>query len=74
LEKSKNRHISATVRSIATKFGMAKQFNPLERPTVKISNFETPRWRRPPSWKIEELPYLGRGLTDFDQIWHDNAL
>ena len=28
----------------------------------------------PPSWKIEKSPYLGRGLTDFDEIWHGDAV
>ena len=37
---------------------------------LKIWNFQNPRWRRPPSWKIEKSPYLGRVSTDFDQIWH----
>jgi len=30
LEKLKNHHIAAMLRSISTKFGTAKQFNPLE--------------------------------------------
>jgi len=34
LEKSKNHDISATVRPIATKFGMVTQFN-TTRPTVR---------------------------------------
>ena len=42
--------------------------------TVKNWNFQNPRWRWPPSWKIEKSPYLSRGSTDFDQIWHDDAL
>jgi len=34
-------------------------------PNVKnISSFENTRWRR----------YLDRGLTDFDEIWHTDAL
>jgi len=41
---------------------------------LKIWNFKNPRQRRPPSWKIEKWPYLGRGLTDFDHIWHGNAV
>ena len=41
---------------------------------LKIWNFKNPRWRRPPSWKIEKSPYLSRGSTDFDAIWHDDAL
>jgi len=31
LEKSRNRHISATVGTIAKKFGMMTHFEPLER-------------------------------------------
>ena len=42
--------------------------------TLKISNFENPRWRRPPSWKIEKSVYIGRGSSDFDEIWHTDAL
>jgi len=28
---------------------------------------------RPPSLKIEKLPYLSNRLTDFDKIWQDDA-
>jgi len=31
LEKSKNRHISATVQAISTKFGTVMLFDPLDR-------------------------------------------
>jgi len=41
---------------------------------LKISNFENPRWRRPPSWKIEKSPYLGRSSSDFDEIWPDDTV
>ena len=41
---------------------------------LKIWNLKNPRWRRPPSWKIDKSPYLGCVLTDFDQIWHGDAL
>jgi len=30
-EKSKNRHMSATVSAISTKFGLMTQFDPLDR-------------------------------------------
>jgi len=36
LGKIKNRHISATVQAISTKFGTATQFGPLSHPTIKI--------------------------------------
>jgi len=38
---------------------------------LKILNFENPRWRRPPYWKIEKSPYFGGGLTDFDKLLLD---
>ena len=28
---------------------------------LKIWNLKNPRWRWPPSWKVEKLPYLGDG-------------
>jgi len=43
----------------------------LSVPTVW--NFQNPRWRRPPSWTIENRPYLWNGLTDLREIWHDDA-
>jgi len=39
-----------------------------------MSNFENPRWRRPPSWKIGKSPYLGRVSSDFNKIWHGYAV
>jgi len=27
-----------------------------------------------PSWKIEKLPYIGKYLTNFDEIWHCDAV
>jgi len=41
---------------------------------LKMWNFKNPRWRRPRSWKIEKSPYLGRGLIDFVEIWHADAV
>jgi len=37
-KKQLNRHISATVWPILTKFGEMTQLGPMQRPTVKISN------------------------------------
>jgi len=45
----------------------------LSRPTVKNLKFKNPRWRRPPSLKIEKSPYIDRNLSDFDDIWHGDA-
>ena len=41
---------------------------------LKISNFKNPRWRRPPSWRIEKSPYLGCGSSDLDKIWRGYAV
>jgi len=53
----KNHHISATVRTIATKFGIMTQFEPLH-PTVKISKFKKTQDGGCPysEKKIEKLP------------------
>jgi len=59
LEKSKDCYISAAVRAIVTKFGTQMQFDPLDN-FDRFWNFKNPRWRRPPCWKIEKSPYLGR--------------
>jgi len=41
---------------------------------LKIKNFENPRWRRPSSWKIEKSRYLGRGSSEFYEIWQTDSL
>ena len=40
----------------------------MTRPT-EICNFKNSTWQRPPFWKIEKSPYLGRGFSDFYEIW-----
>ena len=42
--------------------------------TVKNSNFKNPRWRMAAILKTIKLPYICNCLTDFDKIWHDDAL
>ena len=72
--KSKNRHISAAVSAISTKFGMATQFDPLDRSDhYEFKILKNPGWRRPPSWKIPKSRYLSNGLTDRHEIWHSYA-
>jgi len=41
---------------------------------IKNCNFKNPRRRGPPFWKIEKSPYLGHGFSDFDEIWHGDAV
>ena len=46
----------------------------LTTPTVKQnSNFKNPRWRTAAILTTVKSPYLCSRLTDFDEIWHDDA-
>jgi len=47
-------------------------FKPSPR-LLKISNFTNPRWRTAAILKTVKSPYLCNRLTDFDEIWHDDA-
>jgi len=40
---------------------------------LKISNFTNPRWRTAAILKTVKSPYICNRLTDFDEIWHDDA-
>ena len=40
---------------------------------LKISNFNNPRWQMAASLKTVKSPYLCNHLTDFHEIWHDDA-
>ena len=75
LEKSKIGHISGTVWPIFAKFGTVTHIGP---PNGTGSwNFRLLKIQdsgRPPSWKIEKSPYLSRSLSDFDNIWHADAV
>jgi len=42
-------------------------------PTVKTFNLTNPRWRTAAILKTVKLLYLCNRLTDFDEIWHDDA-
>jgi len=46
---------------------------PLTVSTIKKSNFTNPRWRTAAILKAVKSPYLCNRLTDFDEIWHDDA-
>jgi len=72
--KSKNHHISALVWPLATTFGMVTQSTLFSVPTVKISKFKNPTWRRPLCSKIEKSPYLRNYLTDRHEIRHGDAV
>ena len=40
---------------------------------LKNSNFTDPRWRTAAILKTVKSPYLCSRLTDFDEIWHNDA-
>jgi len=74
LENNKNRDISAAVRPIFTKFGTLMQnwsLNPFDRKKFRISQIQD--GGRPPLKKTVKSPYLCNRLTDFDEIWQDDA-
>ena len=74
LKKSKNRHISAVVGPILTKFSMMMQFDPLDRLTVKNLTFLKSKMAAEPSWKIDKSRYLGRVLANFNKIWRGDVV
>ena len=45
----------------------------LTAPTVKNLNFTNPRWRTAAILKTVKSPYICNRLTDFHEIWHDEA-
>ena len=41
---------------------------------LKFQTFENPRWRTAAILKNEKSPYLSRVLSNFDRIWHADAV
>ena len=64
------------------KFGTMMQFDPFNRSvpnlltvlTVKNLQFYKSKMAAAAILKIVKWPYLSRGLSDFDEIWHDDAV
>ena len=73
LEKSRNRHILAAIWQISMKFDTATHFDPLEL-SVKIPKIYKSKMAAAAILEIENSPYIGRGLTVFDEMWHGDAL
>ena len=71
-KKSKNHYISSQFKRFRR--NLAHWCTSTFLTFSKIWNFKNPTWRRPPSWKIAKSPYLGRGWSDFDKIWHSDAV
>ena len=70
----KNRHISAAVQPILTKFNKMMHLNFLTVLAVKNLKFYKSKMAAVAILKIVKWPYLSRGLSDFDKIWHDDAV
>ena len=74
LKNHKNHDISVTVWPIFMKFGMLMQNVSLNRADhwkIRISQIQD--GARPLFWKTVKSPYLCNRLTDFDEIWHNDA-
>jgi len=67
-----NRHISATIWLILTKFGTLHEFYASDR-VLNNSDLENPTWQMPAILKNKKSPYLCKRLTYFDEIWHGDA-
>ena len=74
LAKSKNVHIIKTTASIPTKFCTMIKTTKCPSWVVPTHAFQIQDGGRPPSWKIEKLLYLSRGLRDFDEIWQADVV
>ena len=68
----KNRHISAAVSAISTKFERVTQFGPRDRSVRYKFDILISKMATADILKIK-LRYLGNSLTDRHSIWHDDA-
>jgi len=71
--KPKVRKIQTFVFSIATKIYTVIKTAKYLLWVVQICSKQIQDGGRAPSLKIEKLLYLRNGLTDFDEIWYDDA-
>jgi len=67
IEKSKKRDISAAVRAIYTK--LFDVFDRSDRYKFEIFKIQDGGGHH-----VEKSQYLGRGWSDFDEIWHGYAV
>jgi len=54
------------------KFGLVTQFYPLDRSYIK--KFEISKIQDDGGRHLEKSTYLRQGLSDFDKIWHSDAV
>ena len=66
--------ISAAVQPISPKFGKMMHFNLLTVLAVKNLKFYKSKMAAAAILKIVKWPYLSRDLSDFDEIWHGDAV
>jgi len=75
IEKSQNHHISATVWASSLKnLAWTCSSTPLSVPTVKNLKFRKSKMATADILKNRKLTYLLCGLSDFDKIWHSDAV
>ena len=70
----KNVHIIKTTASIPTKFYTVIKTEQRPSWVVPTQALHIQDGGRPPSWKNRKMPYIGRGSSDFDKIWHSDAV
>ena len=73
MQKNSNFHTMKTNAAIQTKFCTMMKISKYCLWVVPQSILQIQDGGRPPSWKKEKLQYLCNGLTDFGEIWHDDA-
>ena len=73
LAKWKNVHIIKTTAPIPTKFCKVIKTSKCPSWVVPTRVKQIQDGGRPPSWKIENRPYLRNGSTDFREMWHDDV-
>ena len=72
LVKSKNMHIIKTAASIPTKFCTAIKTTQCPSWVVRTHTHNESKMAN--GRLLEKSPYLGRGLANFDQNWHSDAV
>jgi len=73
LKNHKNHYFTASDWPIFAKFGTIMQNGSQPSRPLKNLNFQNPRWRTAAISKTVKSSYLRNRLTDFDEIWHDDA-
>jgi len=74
IEDGGGRHLEKSQKSRYLRNGLTDLYEILYADAkCKISNLTNPRWRTAAILKTVKSPYLCNRLTDFDEIWRDDA-